>query len=380
MVFAFWVIFYTYSGYRKGLWVGLLSLAGFLVAYLATIVWSAPVASWLEARGWSVVSAYLTGFVGVYGVVQLSVSELPRYIFRAQLKKKGHKPVPGALLGAVSGICSGLLLVWVYSMIQAAISVNRDTPITAAKVSALEIVAGKAVAEASRVGAQFSGASTIQANVVAEFMAEPQQSLRNIRRLGQSSELKAFISSSDSQYYMQSNNLDGLVESPAFQRLINLPEVAEIRSLAYEQVRAENPRASLREGDELIAGQMSQAWRRMRAMRDDPSVREVLSDPNIKRLLDKRDIAALLNNKKFQKLILMITDGRVAASESVSVPEESEGSVERNQSGIQELSMPPDTPNSAPVEVYKWRDSNGRVRFSNQRPPNQDVEAIQYGG
>lgn len=373
--FSCWVVFQAYGGYRKGLWAGLLSLAGFFVAYTVTAVWGAPLAAWLKNLGWSITLAYLAGFIGLYFIVQFVVADLPRLVFSSHFKHSHRQPLAGMLLGGLTGVCSGLLLVWAYSMIQAAIAVNAGKPVAVAnKPSMVEAVAGKAMAEATKISAKAGGASPVQAEVMAKFVEQPQQSMSNLRRLGQSPELKEFVTSRDSQYYMQSNNLDGLIESPAFQRMINLPEIADMRALAQEEAKNTNPRAGLREGDKLIAEQIAGAWRRAREMRDDPRVKEVLSDPEVRQLLEKRDIPGLISNKKVQTLLPLLT-GESATAAGVPVPDFNQPAVVEKST---EPAFRPSEPASAPAVVYKWRDDNGRVRYSNERPLDIDAEIIEY--
>lgn len=381
MLFVAWIAYSAFRGYRRGLWVTLLSLLGFVAAYATSFLWGQDVANAL--RGWGFVPsvAYSVAFVGIYFLVYLCVAELPRVFFKAGFARVSRLVVPGAVLGGTVGILSGLVFVWAFGLMQAALNIKggaaegEPEALLEMTPAPVEKLARKVMSEASRFGAQAAGASPLQAQMVAKFAAAPEKSLQDIHQISQSPELQGFITSAETQRYMNERNLHGLIESPAFQQLITMPALADMRQLAVDEARSANSDAGLREGDMYIAAQLTHAWRRMNDMRNDPRVKGVLEDSEIKALIEKRDIAGLMMHKKVQVLMGVVMEGGAAAA--VDDVTRVDG---RDTESVGETleSIPAATPE--PQRLYQWRDASGKVRFSDKSPDDPTIEIIEYEG
>jgi len=220
------------------------------------------------------------------------------------------------------------------------------------------------VGEASRMGALVAGVDPLQAEVLGKLAREPQKLMRNLQALGESDQLKQFLSSSESQRYMREGNLDGLIESPGFQGIINLPELADLRQFALAEVKSDgDDEAGLREADIFIASRMALAWQRVHAMRNDSRVQDIVKDEQVQQMIESRDIPGLLMNAKVQSLMGLVMAGEIAA-------------VEREPRLMMEKI--PTVVNLDASVLYRWRDSEGRVRYSDEAPEGVDVDLIQY--
>lgn len=383
LLFIIWIAYSAFRGFRRGLWLTLLSVLGFVAAYAVSFIWGQDASRGLQGLGLAPFPAYCVAFVGIYFLVYLSVVEIPRATFRVWFSDGNRLAVPGAVLGCAVGMLSGLLFVWTFGLIQVALNAKggavevASEPLVEKTPAAVEKLASKMMSEASRLGAKAAGASPLQAHMVAKFTAAPEKSLQDIRRLSQSPELKAFITSTEAQRYMNTGNLYGLIESPDFQQLITLPALADIRQLAVDEARNSDRDAGLREGDMYIAAQLTQTWRRMNDMRNDPRVKGILEDPEIKTLVEKRDIAGLMAHSKVQLLIGVVMDGKVASVDVARVNESDNASAGDH---IESIPIAPNTtPTSEPKRLYQWRDSSGKVRFSDERP-DTNFEIIEHEG
>ncbi|WP_075188360.1 CvpA family protein [Teredinibacter haidensis] len=367
LIFVAWIGVCAFRGFRRGFWLSLLALLGVIAAYATSLLWGAGLSQRLMTWGWPPLLAYCGGFTGIYLLAYLLVAELPRLLLAALFTKTSRLPWLGAFLGTCVGVVSGLLMVWAFSFVQASLQLSKapvmaDSPLTDRdKVVA---IAAKAVGEASRMGALVAGVDPLQAEVLGKLAREPQKLMRNLQALGESDQLKQFLSSSESQRYMREGNLDGLIESPGFQGIINLPELADLRQFALAEVKSDgDDEAGLREADIFIASRMALAWQRVHAMRNDSRVQDIVKDEQVQQMIESRDIPGLLMNAKVQSLMGLVMAGEIAT-------------VEREPRLMMEKI--PTAVNLDASVLYRWRDSEGRVRYSDEAPEGVDVDLIQY--
>ncbi|WP_185232349.1 CvpA family protein [Teredinibacter franksiae] len=378
-MFIIWVAYSLYRGYRRGLWRGLFTLAALVVAYVGCYLWAPTISNLLLERGWSLFASYSTAFFSLYALLYLTVAELPNWVLRKWLSSVAPQHWWGAGLGGCAGIVSGLVFIWTFSLLQAAVSLQAE-PVGASNQSmeikkpAVVSVANALMAEVTRAGAGIAGVDPLQTEVMVTFSREPQKALQDLHSLGQSKQLQAFLSDSDIQHYMATENLDGLIESAAFQNVITLPALEGVRQMARVEASSGGREAGVREGDLYLAARYTEARNRLDLMRDDPRLQAIVADPEVKAMIEKRDIPGLLTNSKVQNLMALVMSGEVMSGE---IPQSREPQTEVGVGAG--LESPPRAPVNipvAPVKMYKWRDQSGQIRYSDSPPENDNVEII----
>ncbi|SMF45613.1 Uncharacterized membrane protein, required for colicin V production [Alteromonadaceae bacterium Bs31] len=363
--FTFWMLFCAYRGYKKGLWISLASLLSLVAAYAASLLWGASLGVLLEAYAGNVLVAKAMGYMLVYVLVYLAST----LVLSALIKKLGAQQRPlavmGALFGGGVGALSGLVLLWALSFLYAALKLNPEleAPASLDKAMAgspqLQRVAGALVSEASGFGAQAAGVEPLQAGMLKQMVRQPVASLQNMQNLGKSRELKNFLSDRQVQIALTRGNVDELTELSAFQGLVSMPEMADLRQLALDQAQKTGG-GGLRDADRYLAGEISGVWQKVQNLKDDKQFKAALADPEIQKMFKQQDYFALINNKKMQALVQRVLNETSAAKLKAS-----------KQSTIESLpNAPAKEPGSETKEVYQWQDNEGTIHFSDSPPEN----------
>lgn len=102
-------------GAWRGLVYEVLSLAGWLVAFVVARLWAADVALWLPLDGWDLQLRYAAGFLLLF-VLALFAWGLVSWLSRQLIEAVGLRPVDRTL-GALFGVLRGLVLALVATMV-----------------------------------------------------------------------------------------------------------------------------------------------------------------------------------------------------------------------------------------------------------------------
>jgi len=352
-LYVVWVGLSAYLGWRKGLWVALVSLVGMLVAYAATLIWGRAFGEFLAGYGFSGITAYVAGYTGVYVLVYALVVVLPRILLK---KQQGNLALAGAILGTVTGALSGLVVVWALSFLAATASVSpRALPPKVTQVIAepavVKTVAGKVMGGAVNLGSQALGADRLQADIAQRFVESPDKTLQTVQSLGQSEQLRRFLANDLVRQALNRGNAYELRDQSAFQSLVELPALGELRQLVLARVQQQDPQAGLQDADLYVAERITTVWQRTQKLRNRPEVRAILEDREVQQLIEQQNIVALMRHPKVQQLIPLVADGSKALGPG---------------------SEQSDTAESG-ARIYQWRDEQGQVHFSDSPPGEQST-------
>lgn len=309
VIFIGWIAYSVIRGYQKGLWIGLIDLLAYAMAYAAGYIWGPLLNSWLALEG----IAQAGGYLIVYVSVSLAVGVLPRVLLRDRLPKGRRQAAFGAALGVALGVVSGLVGVWAYQFLLASMdntSRMRGFPVP---VSASDFYlvnqAEHLMGGFSRLAAELAGADAMTTELAVRFAAKPAETLNKMRALSESPALQAFLTSSDVKQSIQADNLPELIESQAYRTLIKEPVLAEIRELALQEVGSQADRnlsAETNPADIYLASRITHLWQVMQGVRSDPEIQRMLQDPEIQQLLERKDIPGLMANPKARALISQV--------------------------------------------------------------------------
>src|SRR5690606_11796182 len=118
-------------------------------------------------------------------------------------------------------------------------------------------------------------------------------------------ELKVFVNDKQIQTFMENNDIDGLLQAPAF---VALSEHRGIAMLLSQQQGSEKL------GKRELAENITQVWQRMQVLKHDPEIQEILRDPEVKKLLEDNNPLELLANKKVQIIVDRVMDADTSTS------------------------------------------------------------------
>ncbi len=374
LCFVFWFAFCVYRGYKKGLWASLASLAALIAAYVASILWGSSLANQIQGLVGNPILENALAYVLVYFLVYLLVAGLLSVVMKRFRAGERRLAIAGAVFGGGVGALSGLIVIWALSFLYAALKLNPEinTPASMDSVMqgapSLQQAAGALVGKASGMGAEAAGADPLQAGMLKKVVEQPYQSLQNMQRLGKSAELKSFLSDKQVQLALTRGNADELTDLYAFQQLVKMPELADLRQLALEQSQKEGG-SELRDADKYLATRVSDVWQRVQALRGDEQFQAVLEDPEIQQLFKQQDYLSLMNNEKMQVLVQRVLNEEPLSAAGAERGMEGEPALE----GEPVSSLEMENPELEGVNtVYKWRDADGKLHFSNLPPEDQE--------
>lgn len=353
VVFALWVLFQVWRGYRDGFWCALLSLAGFVLAYAVTFFYGAKVntvvASWGFDHDYRIFLVYPALFLSVSFLVR----RIPLFILPVLKKRSRAGMLGGAALGLASGVVSGLIAIWFLNVAQAAIAGSGNVPqvsdVPRQEPGKLGQAASLFVAESAEIGLKLAGASDTEAAISAKMIREPDQSFASMQSLLSSAEMQSLMLNPRIQSMMATNDSGSLMASDEFQSLLRLPDMQNLMNLLH--VENEEPA----ESERFVAEQLTFIWRRLNYLKHDPRVKDALQDEQIQTLLREKNFPALLMNTKFQSLVGLIMD-RGQDMSSVDFTQYVESGTQAPDSGSDSV--------KSPVEVYRWVDAEGGVRYA----------------
>ena len=132
-VFAAVLVLSMAIGAWRGLVFEVLSVAGWLLAFVLAQWWAPAVAAWLPAAQWSPALRYAAGFVVVL-VGSLFVSALLAMLAKKLIEAVGLRPVD-RILGAAFGLVRGGVIVLAVTVV-CEMTPLRDTPFWSASTGA----------------------------------------------------------------------------------------------------------------------------------------------------------------------------------------------------------------------------------------------------
>ena len=352
VAFVIWLIWFAWRGYRTGFWPSLFTLLGLAAAYAVSFVFGQAFSAWLQAQGLPLGNkAELLAYPLLFLGTAYSVRTLPLWIFPGLRASTLPRALGGGLLGLLSGTVSGLLMVWATDFLTATWRAKKDDIPVVREPVLVQQIAAEFVARAAQTGVRLAGADDTDATVVAVAARDPALVTSYVKNLTQSEEFRELLNSPRAQQAMALNNAAALEDSEEFKRVEQLPAMQGLYSTLEQAGKdAEHSRA-------FVAQQTTHIWRRMKYLQNDPRVKSILEDPEFRALMEQKDPARLVVDSRFRELAAIMLDGDEDMSnfdftQFVGQVSESEPAVEGEPKPY------------VPRPVYKWRDHEGRVRYS----------------
>lgn len=359
-VFVVWVAISIFRGYRRGLWLTCFGIMGFVSAYIVCFFGGRPLISFLQNFGFNFfVGSLVVLPILFFGVQALVSSVLPLLVPSVRNKTTGNS-LWGALLGGGIGILTGLVGVWFFDFLfdsreslplpnlSSAQSVS-SVMVDERELGPVSLAAAELVGSGARAGAKLLGKNDQQSEVITLLARRPTETIKSAQTFFSSSELKELINDPVAQQHMASQDFEALTELPSFKNIMALSQSAGLLAVLGG------------EGDalpeELMAEKVSMVWRRMHFLKDDQTVKSILSDPEIMGMIEQQNIPALMSNPKIHKLVNVVLGDYPNMENDISPSSQKGPGAEVSVPSVDEGDAP-DRP------VYQWVDSEGVRQYT----------------
>ena len=373
IIFIVVILWFGFRGYRNGMLKSvsrILSLiAGYACAILLTGTFSQVVASQLGLHG--IIGLMLSSiilFIGASTLVSLIFWTVSRLVFEDG-EPSTASTIGGAVVGSLVGVLFGIMIVW-------GLSFARDMNLSGAGPAATPQESGGIEALANRVAGSAVGAALTMGPAgpeVARFssalLESPGEIVQHGQRLMEGPELKALVQNPANQQVLSRGDLVAVQSLPEFQALAQNPDMRAIAAAAGLDEEASRNGRSV---DAELAQQMVNLWGRTQLIKNNPRVQEIVNNPGFQRKLQSGDPMELLNSAELLELSKIIFSEQAKPDVAAEPPAGTAGSGEtadtRPAVGTSSAAGAVTTKNR-PKTLYRREDENGRIFFSDEKPP-----------
>lgn len=360
IILAGCVLIFAMRAYKKGIWLAAIGLIGFICAYTASTLATAPLIELTKDKGLQGMLALIVSLIAIFFVVSAFVSYVPTIYFPSLKKATSKQRALGMLFGASMGAIVAIGLIWLVGLLSA-FSSNQQPQHS--EPDLLGKFSSRIVAFIVRTGMSFSDTDEFKKNMVAAAISEPKAFSSAIKEVSTTDELKSFWRNADAQELMTQGDVDGLMNDESFIALIEQPAMKRILAKTLPKG------LPVQDNQRYIASQMSFFWQRMDSLRTDERVIDILNDPEVKVLVEKQNTAALLTNKKIQSLISIVME----EDKKNSIDGHKSTSDTSSKSSIQQTAQ--QSTDTEVKTIYKWRDENGKTRYTDWSHTPEDKRA-----
>jgi len=363
IIFILVLAFFTYRGYKKGLFKSLSRVLSLIAGYVAAILYTGNLSALVESstplKGLAAfAAASLILFIGAGIVINLIFRIIGALMPDEHSESKGSS-LGGAAVGLVVGLVVAVSLVWIFAFVRD-MQPERELAIPAqAPKSAIETFASKAASKVVSTAMNLASAKPEVVSLSAALIKSPGEIAQQAQRLANSNDINALLRDPDNQAVINTNDIDALQALPAFQQLVKNPDLLALTKSAGLVDESGNTAAI----EARLASQITDIWGRMQRMKNDTRVQEILSDPEFQQKIQSGNPIDMLSNTKLLELADIIFADESGSTNAVGSVT-SQGRSETNQ-------VKPDNslkkqPEKKGTLIYSWTDKNGKTHYSDK--------------
>ena len=351
IIFIAVIAFFTYRGYQKGLLASLSRILSLIAGYIAAIFFSSELSSMIESLGLlqgivALVAASLALFTGA----AFAISLVFWLINRLTGAKAGNSPISslgGSVLGLLTGVFVALIAVWSFTTARDIWAEAQATQAAATNKSFVETIASRATSMAVEAALSLTAAKPEITRLGATLAGSPAKVAKHTQSLANSKALNNLLADPVNQEVLDSGDVEAVKALPAFQQLVNNPDMLALTKLAGMQNDSVDNKNTL---ETTLANQLTANWLKMQSVKNNPRVQEILEDAEFQQNIQSGNPIDLLSNAKLLELADMIFEDDFDAAD-IGKAEQSSPATEQKERAI-----------------YQWVDENGRVHFSDKSP------------
>lgn len=304
LIFCACVLFFSYRGYRNGLLASLSRVIGLLGGYLAAIIYSFTLYSWLQANTplqgvLAYVIASLALLVGG-GILVAFMFGLLAKLIPQSAHESSLSSIGGSLVGLAVGALIGLILVWSLVFLQ---DMRPDLVGDNIKSGLVEGVAKQVAGKAVNAAMNFADADPDVVKISAALASSPAEITQQFQRLTTSPELISLLRQPSNQAVLDSGDLQAIKSLPDFQHLMKNPDML---SLATTSGMLSSTGATNDKVEDVMAEKISDTWSRTLNMINDSRVQEILNDPEFQEQIEYGNLANLITDPRLMELAKLI--------------------------------------------------------------------------
>jgi hypothetical protein len=244
------------------------------------------------------------------------------------------------------------VVVWAVAFIRDARPLESPGSSVAKEPSKIETLANRAAGKAVASAMSLGSANPEVAKISAALAESPAEIVQRAQRLAQSEDLSALLNDPRSRVALDSGDADAVRKLPAFQNLINNPD---LQALAKATGLTDEAAADNRPVDVVLATQLTDIWARAQRAKNDPRVQAILADAEFQQSIRSGNPLDLLGNEKLIEMAdIIFSDETDPASVQQGAGSEQSGSVLQPAENVKKL--------------YKWTDDSGRTYYSDVKP------------
>ncbi len=351
VIFVAVTVFFAYRGYRNGLLRALsriLSLvAGYIMAILHTGQFSGVVETQTRLEG---LVAMITASVILFFGAAIAVSFVFWLISVLIPERKNSSIVSsigGATVGLLAGVIIAIVIVWAYAFLQNMQTETELAESTKPKESTIENIANRVTSKAVETALSLAEAKPEITRLSTAFIESPGEIAQQAKRLADSNNLDALLGDPENQKVLDSGNAEAVKALPAFQQLVNNPDLQALAGSAGMLKPSAGGTATV---ETALANQLIDIWARMQRFKNDQRLQEILSDPEFQQKLQSGNPVDLLTNARLLELADIIFEDK-----SDNVVEEAGDNSSSNNSKQEKT-------------IYRWLDENGKIHYSDKEP------------
>ncbi len=316
LTFGITALLFAWRGYRKGFLRSIAGVVTLLIAYPAAIFFTPPFAHWLTEHTslQGMLVYFIAGFL-IFITASILVGLVLNRPARPQLitLESGEtltvspdvttvSRLCGAAAGLVIGSVAGLIVVYAISVVQS-MDAPASTTTRSPASTFLEAAARNMVSLAAATAADFIFNNETTTSAARAFAEDPQAMLEHVQQvMNDSEQIAAVMNDEEVAAMVAKGDVDGLMQSPDFQALVNDEHV---QALMQSQTAGTD-------SAQATAETLVSAWGRMNQVTSNPEFMKIMEDPELQRKLQQRDMS-LMTDPRLSQLAELIFAGEKPA-------------------------------------------------------------------
>jgi hypothetical protein len=338
LVFLVVILFFAYRGFRKGLLKSIARILSVVAGYACAILYSKQVSGIIESE------------LQLQGILALIAASLLLFFGASILVGLLFWLLEKLLAG--DGSVSAIVVVWAVAFIRDARPLESPGSSVAKEPSKIETLANRAAGKAVASAMSLGSASPEVAKISAALAESPAEVVQRAQRLAQSEDLSALLNDPRSRVALDSGDPEAVRKLPAFQQLINNPD---LQALANATGLTDEAAAENQPMDVALATRVTDIWARTQRAKNDPRVQAILADAAFQQSIRSGNPLDLLGNEKLLEMAdIIFSDEAAPASVEQGARSGQSGSVLQPAENVKKL--------------YKWTDDSGRTYYSDVKP------------
>lgn len=346
VIFITVIVFFAYRGYRKGLLKSLSRVISLVAGYIAAILYTRQFSTVVETQTpLEGLVALATASVLLFFVAALAVS-LIFWLIGITIPERTNSTttssIGGATVGLLTGVIVSVIIVWGFAFLRDMQTETELAESVKPNKSTIESIVNRAASKAVKTALSLADAKPAITQMSAALIESPGEIAQQAKRLAGSKDLSALLGDPENQAVLNSGDVEAVKALPAFQQLVNNPDMQALAKSAGMLNQSADSSASV---DAALADQLTDIWARMQRVKNDQRVQEILSNPEFQKKVQSGNPLDLMTNARLLELADIIFEDKGNGA----IEESGDNSFSKQEKAI-----------------FSWIDENGKIHYSDK--------------